>query len=102
DGIRYPLVTGVQTCALPICPRLGIDAVPEAGGSRRLRPLADRRLRRPAAAHLRPRVRLGPGPRPGLAPAAAGLRLVRRAGPSREIGRASCRERGEVVEVRLW
>src|SRR6266536_5406097 len=23
DGIRYPLVTGVQTCALPICPRLG-------------------------------------------------------------------------------
>src|SRR6266478_4837954 len=33
DGIRYLTVTGVQTCALPIC-RLGEDLLPhEAGGA---------------------------------------------------------------------
>ena len=62
-------------------PLLGTDPVPAAGGAGRLRPLADRRVRGPAAADLRPRVRLGPGARPGLAAAPEGLRLVRRRRP---------------------
>src|SRR2546430_17148933 len=52
DGIRYLTVTGVQTCALPICdrPRVGKRAVPAPPASvRRLR------ARRDAA---RPRLRL--------------------------------------------
>src|SRR6266849_7921582 len=32
DGIRAPLVTGVQTCALPISARVGDTAVITAGG----------------------------------------------------------------------
>src|SRR6266536_4165702 len=31
DGIRDPLVTGVQTCALPICLRLGSPVPAEVG-----------------------------------------------------------------------
>ena len=57
----------------------GVDPVPAAGGAGRVRPVADRRVRGPPAADLRPRVRLGRGatrrPRPG------GLRLVRRPRP---------------------
>ena len=62
-------------------PLLGVDPVPAAGGAGRVRPLADRRVRGPPAADLRPRVRLGPGARPGVAAAPAGLRLVRRRRP---------------------
>src|SRR5207247_4790916 len=46
DGIRYPLVTGVQTCALPIYPRAHVvDLLPDdreggLGGARVSRPLA--------------------------------------------------------------
>ena len=38
-------------------------------GAGRVRPVADRRVRRPPAADLRPRVRLGPRARPGVAAA---------------------------------
>ena len=62
-------------------PLLGVDPVPAAGGAGRVRPVADRRVRGPPAADLRPRVRLGPGARPGLAAAPEGLRLVRRPRP---------------------
>ena len=55
-------------------PLLGIDPLPAAGGAGRVRPLADRRVRGPPAADLRPRVRLGPGARPGVAAASEGLR----------------------------
>src|SRR5438552_13253159 len=72
DGIRYDLVTGVQTCALPICrepARRGLGAGGAVGGQ----------ACRPDPA--------GGGRRAGAA---------RRAGRAlREIGRASCRERGE-------
>ena len=50
-------------------------------GARRLRPVGDRRVRGAAAADLRPRVRLGPGARPGLAAAPEDLRLLRRRRP---------------------
>src|SRR5438105_15772015 len=66
DGIRDPLVTGVQTCALPISRRR------RARGRRQPRPLTRRgRLR----AH----------------------RTCRR--HHAEIGRASCRERVEILVV---
>src|SRR5207247_4311283 len=40
-GIRYPLVTGVQTCALPILKTEGASSVDKAPGSRRGRMQAD-------------------------------------------------------------
>src|SRR5207244_10332805 len=81
DGIRDDLVTGVQTCALPI--------------SSALRPRAPAPDRRMAAApldahlvHARPqRHALSGGARLRARPAGAGRS---------QIGRASCRERGGV------
>src|SRR6266536_5567124 len=32
DGIRYPLVTGVQTCALPICLKPDVAVIGASGG----------------------------------------------------------------------
>src|SRR5207247_4150367 len=90
DGIRDPLVTGVQTCALPIsadieeCRRAG-HPPPPAG------PEVDRKMRFACAPYLRnePSTRVSPGlsnnPR-------------RRSPASRaayKIGRASGRGRGE-------
>src|SRR4051794_41891019 len=74
DGIRDGRVTGVQTCALPIC-GLGACALQRGG----------------APAHAGPAGAAGPlaGPQRALAP---GLRAG-------EIGRASCRERVEISEV---
>src|SRR5205809_7483647 len=72
DGIRDVAVTGVQTCALPIC-----CLAPRAG-----------------------QTRCGAGsPSPAAAP--AGLRRTparrpRGSGRSGQIGRASCRERVEI------
>src|SRR2546425_4591689 len=74
DGIRDKLVTGVQTCALPIWADAGrepVDAREEPGGVREL----DQEFRR--AAQLR-----------------VGWQRQRRG-----IGRASCRERGEISVV---
>src|SRR3712207_8978850 len=83
DGIRDIVVTGVQTCALPICPRQGSPG-------RARTPLV------PSVPGLPPRIRHG---RRGRWEHERGDR----AGPSRsgapcaaddlEIGRASCRER---------
>src|SRR5699024_11696456 len=88
DGIRDRNVTGVQTCALPI----------------------SRRSMSPAATSAVP-------PMPGTALVAAGLMLllgvaevldpaarrlvigVRFGGLAMEIGRASCRERGDIWDV---
>src|SRR5438105_9110987 len=81
DGIRDPLVTGVQTCALPIWP--GPHPPP------RCAPRPGRRSRRQRRAAPRFIVhRLLPDGRGGLpVPVAA------RPAPREEIGRASCRER---------
>src|SRR5207247_6084574 len=88
DGIRDPLVTGVQTCALPIlwrddrgAPPRALDVVAAADG------VAARSGGRPggpaldARRHGRGGLRLG------------GARFVRRRAP--EIGRASCRAGGQ-------
>src|SRR5436305_2427646 len=76
DGIRDADVTGVQTCALPICPDA---AVPEhfPGDLPGEVPLSQRQPRQGAVATGAGRLEV----RGGLAPAA------------QQIGRASCRER---------
>src|SRR5690625_5774297 len=78
DGIRDGHVTGVQTCALPIS-----GAAAAARAPRR----TDRR---------EPRPHRGAGPPRCGASRCAGRRAA--GGPaSGEIGRASCRERGEIT-----
>src|SRR5262249_56957844 len=90
DGIRDWSVTGVQTCALPIfaCDRLRRTSTRQ--------PLARvRRLSRMTEG-TRPAPRLPPRPpvpeRPARGP---GDRAP-------EIGRASCRERGEIAAGAGW
>src|SRR5262249_58238502 len=79
DGIRDWSVTGVQTCALPIS-LVRIAAI----HGRALR----RRIGRAARCE---------GQIPALAPVTADEGCERRAFlPGEEIGRASCRERGEI------
>src|SRR5207244_5182342 len=93
DGIRDDLVTGVQTCALPICD--SAQAYVRAGVV--------------PGGWLAARIEAIPGGDRGLAQGRSaqarffrGLfhdgRLVRKDG-IHEIGRASCRERGEVEGV---
>src|SRR5207253_4559730 len=92
DGIRDGHVTGVQTCALPICTtarRAGRNRSPRSlplpsshHASRSSRSLKRLARRRRAAAPVSRRI-------------ASGLRGQ----AAREIGRASCRERGEVTGV---
>src|SRR2546430_16801213 len=79
DGIRDLTVTGVQTCALPIS---------------RLRAV-DQRL----AQSGRDQGRQGRPPAPGPMERARrrAVRLHRAESADREIGRASCRERGVVL-----
>src|SRR5437763_16260437 len=72
DGIRATSVTGVQTCALPISVPPWVAISPNA---------------RPTAAQASRTVLGGTASR-GLL-------------PTRQIGRASCRERAEMSEVRL-
>src|SRR5207244_10399059 len=92
DGIRYDLVTGVQTCALPILALLGMgpalqDQLGELGGA-----WTDRR-----------RLTTDPLDGPlGIAPMRTrhvfgdrGVPATTGATQVDEIGRASCRERGE-------
>src|SRR5260221_10739767 len=71
DGIRDHCVTGVQTCALPIC----------GGGGRR-----GSRRRHSAKRTARGHAQVLPRSRRSL-------------GRQRKIGRASCRERGEISGV---
>src|SRR5207244_7536250 len=90
DGIRDDLVTGVQTCALPIYK------------NRRLRRFPARKLPQPHRLKLQHhRIRRGPGK--WLLFGRERRRRLRISEPlrvrvqrqSREIGRASCTERGE-------
>src|SRR5437764_6305031 len=79
DGIRDTSVTGVQTCALPICSRRGPTGSPRWSGR------TPRRAGRPT---------------PGTA---ATARPWTRRGPTPEIGRASCKEKREITadDVRI-
>src|SRR5207247_5744095 len=92
DGIRDPLVTGVQTCALPI-----------SAGDRRLLQDAYRLLYRsglsPQRAVERIRQELpAAGPVTALLDFLAGARrgICGAAQRGSKIGRASCRERGQM------
>src|SRR5207247_8417797 len=95
DGIRDPLVTGVQTCALPISPGtprpVAVEGSPGSGEDFRM-------MREPqvvVGAHHDPLFALDDDDRVF----GAGDRLVPSVQPGGldlEIGRASCRERGEV------
>src|SRR5205823_10468836 len=84
DGIRDKLVTGVQTCALPISPNmLAISGYIRTGEMDfiLLSPVSSRFLVSTRTVAL-----------PALADVLAGLILIVYAGD--KIGRASCRERG--------
>src|SRR5207247_3311633 len=95
DGIRDPLVTGVQTCALPIYPHVlpWLSAVKSV-----------RFPGRHARALRTGRASRAPGPwddRPAVFDLAGPVQYVKGVGPQRaealaKIGRASCREREEV------
>src|SRR5207244_5422616 len=91
DGIRDDLVTGVQTCALPISGSRG----PGEGWRARRRTACRQSRRRPGRRRRPPRWSGRPpeGRRAGRAGS----------GSPRQIGRASCRERGanSVVAVYL-
>src|SRR2546430_11169369 len=84
DGIRDLTVTGVQTCALPISRRPPDGCTAPGRSSRGRRPRG-----RPATAASRAACR--PRRRP------TGRHEAAAAAP--EIGRASCRERGEISVV---
>src|SRR5205807_5742438 len=97
DGIRDYKVTGVQTCALPICERPpnprrdrsprrsrfgGVVCKQPIDGCTRIRRLDERH----PVERTTERAELGGG-------------LASDAGRRGEIGRASCRERGEISGV---
>src|SRR5207237_10771043 len=83
DGIRDSSVTGVQTCALPICPARSRSAS------------AVRRDRVPCPC----RSASDSAPTCSRQQERAGSRSSSPSSDSREIGRASCRERGEIRVV---
>src|SRR5439155_13548371 len=84
DGIRDGHVTGVQTCALPISDELAVDGVAELLDHLHVARFPHDRL----AVRRCGRVRAGSeDPRTEVAGAARDL--------APQIGRASCRERGE-------
>src|SRR5207244_9691102 len=94
DGIRDDLVTGVQTCALPISATRPSCRAPRPARPAPTRPPPPQTGRgrgrgRPRGARVPPRSRVR-SPRPEREP----RRTTR--GPTPEIGRASCRERVEV------
>src|SRR5207244_7202960 len=94
DGIRDDLVTGVQTCALPICEnyRRAFDGF-DAARIARYRPSRVRRLlANPGIVRNRLKIRAA------IVNAKAFLAVQKEFG-SFEIGRASCRERVESWEV---
>src|SRR5438270_7332645 len=92
DGIRDLTVTGVQTCALPICPTGSWQGT--SGDS----PLLRRGLS-PAVPCQEPVGLLRPRRHRRGVPGGGDRVGAVKAG---EIGRASCRERGEDEEVRRW
>src|SRR5690606_39582422 len=89
DGIRVFHVTGVQTCALPICP----CAPPTRRGAPGRNPCCKPASTWSEYADPRGTPRLSPSKARGEGKRATRGALVP---PAREIGRASCRERVEL------
>src|SRR5207244_9586847 len=92
DGIRDDLVTGVQTCALPISPPWPSNGRARGRPVLRREGLHLRDLRRDATGLGRDASSLRP---------AGGSRLdaLPHAEPAPQIGRASCRERRQIEVV---
>src|SRR5207247_7540088 len=89
DGIRDPLVTGVQTCALPICTEV-----------RFARAQPGRALSRRAERASEPDLGTsGNGGRLRRCPGRAEMGTTPRRAQGSKIGRASCRERVELTGV---
>src|SRR5207247_3256465 len=93
DGIRDPLVTGVQTCALPISERPSRRRV--SGHAQRIGP-AEQDLDVPGRDHAATRAASAA---PAIIVEATTSKAALHAVSYSEIGRASCRERGEDSEV---
>src|SRR5207244_9971408 len=89
DGIRDDLVTGVQTCALPICETTHRHGTLTPRG----RSAKSLRIRRFWPMNARFDVVVVGGGHAGCEAAAAAARM----GAATEIGRASCREREGVA-----
>src|SRR5690348_18063622 len=89
DGIRDGRGTGVQTCALPISPASQLAALPKHDDKHGAVAAVVSALSSPAMASPAPPVAAS-APPPALH--TIGIGPV----PRRKIGRASCRERGEV------
>src|SRR5438105_7729740 len=89
DGIRGPLVTGVQTCALPILKEAGIVAVSDDG-----KPIATAKLARQVMDYCRS-LDLPVIEHAEDVSLAAGALMREGVTSTRQIGRASCRERVE-------
>src|SRR5262249_60077470 len=99
DGIRDWSVTGVQTCALPILCRA--DACPRAAGGDAARTRGLRARVEPRGARSGARDRASPADRAwrGSRSGTPGAHRLARTAVRGEIGRESCRERGESGEV---
>src|SRR5206468_4934087 len=99
DGIRDLIVTGVQTCALPI---LGVGSCRRSSTGARSRPTTTRTNAYGALALECTNPSVG---NPGLVLDPATLSPLESQSftveyqPSRQIGRASCRERVEKEEI---
>src|SRR5207253_4380137 len=98
DGIRDGHVTGVQTCALPICNAVARDRLLLFGGHRSRSDVDDDRAfygqwNNPE------QPRSSQPPKPTKPKDHATLILLRNPEPgNQEIGRASCRERVKIME----
>src|SRR5262249_56817044 len=88
DGIRDWSVTGVQTCALPIYARVADRLLERRLGDRLVRELGQRGLGVEG-------LDVAGTPKHEQPDDALRRRLLGRRGRAGEIGRASCRERGE-------
>src|SRR5206468_9101343 len=91
DGIRDLIVTGVQTCALPICPRSDFASAVITS----LYGLGVPGLRASFGLLGEPVASFAAGAFSGGLGAGVGDGTGAGAGAGGEIGRASCRERGE-------
>src|SRR5206468_5459520 len=98
DGIRALIVTGVQTCALPIYRAARPNQGKEMRKSTRRAERPPRRLPSDHGCAPLPNDHIGTCVRPSSAAIGAIVVGCDSDWAAKEIGRASCRERGEVGE----
>src|SRR5207244_7702173 len=94
DGIRVDLVTGVQTCALPISVVAPVLAACGGAASPTAAPAKPAEPTKPAAAAPAPTTAAAAPAAAGSAPTTAPAAPA--AATTAQIGRASCRERAPI------